>query len=107
YHESNGTSIENTGNGNILTRLGARTWLTSKNGKNTRYAVPFRPFVEAHWLHNSRVFGTSMNGVSIYQDGARDIGEINGGVVGMITPEVAFRADAGIQLGEHGYHNTS
>ncbi|MED8666202.1 hypothetical protein Q5578_25440, partial [Escherichia coli] len=65
----------NTGNGNILTRLGARTWLTSKNGKNTRYAVPFRPFVEAHWLHNSRVFGTSMNGVSIYQDGARDIGE--------------------------------
>ncbi|MFP2443063.1 autotransporter outer membrane beta-barrel domain-containing protein, partial [Escherichia coli] len=44
---------------------------------------------------------------SIYQDGARDIGEINGGVVGMITPEVAFRADAGIQLGEHGYHNTS
>ncbi|MBM2967962.1 autotransporter outer membrane beta-barrel domain-containing protein, partial [Escherichia coli] len=63
YHESNGTSIENTGNGNILTRLGARTWLTSKNGKNTRYAVPFRPFVEAHWLHNSRVFGTSMNGV--------------------------------------------
>lgn len=31
-----------------------------------------------------------MNGVSIYQDGARDIGEINGGVVGMITPEVAF-----------------
>ncbi|WP_434082709.1 autotransporter outer membrane beta-barrel domain-containing protein [Escherichia coli] len=49
----------------------------------------------------------SMNGVSIYQDGARDIGEINGGVVGMITPEVAFRADAGIQLGEHGYHNTS
>ncbi|MGU4282782.1 autotransporter outer membrane beta-barrel domain-containing protein, partial [Escherichia coli] len=40
-------------------------------------------------------------------DGARDIGEINGGVVGMITPEVAFRADAGIQLGEHGYHNTS
>ncbi|HCP3616446.1 TPA: autotransporter outer membrane beta-barrel domain-containing protein, partial [Escherichia coli] len=107
YHESNGTSIENTGNGNILTRLGARTWLTSKNGKNTRYAVPFRPFVEAHWLHNSRVFGTSMNGVSIYQDGARDIGEINGGVVGMITPEVAFRADAGIQLGEHGYRNAS
>ena len=48
-----------------------------------------------------------LNGVSIYQDGARDIGEINGGVVGMITPEVAFRADAGIQLGEHGYHNTS
>ena len=41
-------------------------------------------------MHNSRVFGTSMNGVSIYQDGARDIGEINGGVVGMITPEVAF-----------------
>ncbi|MEN1933657.1 autotransporter outer membrane beta-barrel domain-containing protein [Escherichia coli] len=37
YHESNGTSIENTGNGNILTRPGARTWLTSKNGK--KYAV--------------------------------------------------------------------
>ena len=49
-----------------------------------------------------------MNGVKAYTvDGARDIGEINGGVVGMITPEVAFRADAGIQLGEHGYHNTS
>lgn len=75
----------------IFSPARARTWLTSKNGKNTRYAVPFRPFVEAHWLHNSRVFGTSMNGVSIYRDGARDIGEINGGVVGMITPEVAFR----------------
>lgn len=107
HRESNGTSIENTGNGNILTRLGARTWFVSKNGKNSRYAVPLRPFVEVNWLHNSRVFGTSMNGVSIYQDGARNIVEINGGVVGMITPEVVLRADAGIQLGEHEFHNTS
>ncbi|HCO8834938.1 TPA: autotransporter outer membrane beta-barrel domain-containing protein, partial [Escherichia coli] len=107
HRESNGTSIENTGNGNILTRLGARTWFVSKNGKNSRYAVPLRPFVEVNWLHNSRVFGTSMNGVSIYQDGAHNIGEINGGVVGVITPEVVLRADAGIQLGEHGYRNAS
>ena len=48
-----------------------------------------------------------MNGVSIYQDGAHNIGEINGGVVGVITPEVVLRADAGIQLGEHGYRNAS
>ncbi len=76
YHESNGTSIENTGNGNILTRTGEQEHgLPAKTVKNTRYAVPFRPFVEAHWLHNSRVFGTSMNGVSIYPRMVRVISE--------------------------------
>lgn len=98
--------IINTGNGNILTRLGQEHGLPAKTVK---YAVcgSVQAIVEAHWLHNSRVFGTSMNGVSIYQDGARDIGEINGGVMGMITPEVAFRADAGIQQENMDTLNTS
>ena len=65
--------------------------LPAKNGKNTRW-MRFR---SDHICGGTlvaiivNIFGTSMNGVSIYQDGARDIGEINGGVVGMITPEVA------------------
>lgn len=96
YYESNGISIENIGNGNIFICLGVRIWFISKNGKNMRYVVLFRLFVEVYWLYNSCVFGISMNGVSIYQDGVCDIGEINGGVVGMIILEVVFWVDVGI-----------
>ena len=47
-----------------------------QNGKIRGMPVSVQTICGA-WLHNSRVFGTSMNGVSIYGDGARDIGEIN------------------------------
>lgn len=36
----------------------------------------FQPFVEVNWLHNSKDFSTSMDGVSVTQDGARNIAEI-------------------------------
>lgn len=39
----------------------------------------FQPFVEVNWLHNSKDFSTSMDGVSVTQDGARNIAEIKPG----------------------------
>lgn len=45
----------------------------------------FSPFVEVNWLHNTRDFGTRMNGVTVHQDGARNIGEVKAGVEGQIN----------------------
>ncbi|MFP1496545.1 autotransporter outer membrane beta-barrel domain-containing protein [Escherichia coli] len=48
----------------------------------------FQPFVEVNWLHNSKDFSTSMDGVSVTQDGARNIAEIKlGGRTAKCQPE--------------------
>ena len=50
YHESNGTSIENTGNGNILTQEQEHVWLTSKNGKKYAVCGSVQTIWRQHWF---------------------------------------------------------
>ncbi|EEW2256720.1 autotransporter outer membrane beta-barrel domain-containing protein [Escherichia coli] len=46
----------------------------------------FEPFVEMNWIHNSKDFAVSMNGVKVEQDGASNLGEIKLGVNGNLNP---------------------
>ncbi|MFP1482978.1 autotransporter outer membrane beta-barrel domain-containing protein [Escherichia coli] len=81
HRESNGTLVHSNGDGNVQTRLGVKTWLKSHH-KMDDGNREFQPFVEVNWLHNSKDFSTSMDGVSVTQDGARNIAEIKTGVEG-------------------------
>ncbi|HHI8418166.1 TPA: autotransporter outer membrane beta-barrel domain-containing protein, partial [Escherichia coli] len=85
HRESNGTRVESTGDGNVRTRLGVKTWIKGHNRMDDGKSREFRPFVEVNWLHNTREFGTRMNGVTVHQDGARNIGEVKAGVEGQIN----------------------
>ncbi|HBQ4247614.1 TPA: autotransporter outer membrane beta-barrel domain-containing protein [Escherichia coli] len=107
HRESNGTRVESTGDGNVRTRLGVKTWIKGHNRMDDGKSREFRPFVEVNWLHNTREFGTRMNGVTVHQDGARNIGEVKAGVEGQINDRLNLWGNVGVQAGDRGYSDTS
>lgn len=107
HHESNGTRVESTGDGNIHTRLGVKTWIKSHNKMDEGKSREFSPFVEVNWLHNTRDFGTRMNGVTTYQNGARNIGEVKAGIEGQINSRLNLWGNVGVQVGDKGYSDAS
>ncbi|HFT5322418.1 TPA: autotransporter outer membrane beta-barrel domain-containing protein [Escherichia coli] len=107
HRESNGTRVESTGDGNVRTRLGVKTWIKGHNRMDDGKSREFRPFVEVNWLHNTREFGTRMNGVTVHQDGARNIGEVKAGVEGQINTHLNLWSNVGVQAGDKGYSDTS
>ena len=105
--ESNGTRVESTGNGNVRTRLGVKTWIKGHNKMDDGKSREFSPFVEVNWLHNTRDPGTRMNGVTVHQDGARNIGEVKTGVEGQINDSLKLWGNVGVRLGDRGYSDTA
>ncbi|WP_240780378.1 autotransporter outer membrane beta-barrel domain-containing protein [Serratia proteamaculans] len=104
--ESNGTHVSSQGDNNIQTRVGARAFMkahsTLDNGKDR----DFQPFVEVNWLHNTKRYGATLNGVAIEQAGATNIGEMKAGVEGQLTKRMQLWGNVGQQLGDQGYSNT-
>ncbi|WP_325965924.1 autotransporter outer membrane beta-barrel domain-containing protein [Serratia rhizosphaerae] len=105
--EDNGTRVSSQGNDNIQTRLGVRAFMQGHsrmdNGKNRT----FQPFVEVNWLHNTKRNGVTMNGVSLEQAGATNIGEMKLGVEGQLSKQTALWGGVGQQIGDKGYSNTT
>ncbi|HGX9522486.1 autotransporter outer membrane beta-barrel domain-containing protein, partial [Escherichia coli] len=85
HTEANGSRIENDANNNIQTRLGFRTFIRTQEKNSGPHGDDFEPFVEMNWIHNSKDFAVSMNGVKVEQDGARNLGEIKLGVNGNLN----------------------
>lgn len=106
HTDSNGTYITSDGDGNIQTRIGTRLFLKGHNKLDEGQAREFEPFVEANWLYNTRSFSTSLNGLRINQEGARNIGELKTGVEGQLTRNLTAWGNIGQQIGDKGYNNT-
>lgn len=107
HRESNGTRVSGEGDGNLQTRLGVRTYLKGHNKIDDGKNRTFQPFVEVNWIHNTQEFGTQMDGMSMQQSGARNIGEIKTGVEGQLSPRLNLWGNVGTQVGEKGYKDTS
>ncbi|KOQ81116.1 autotransporter outer membrane beta-barrel domain-containing protein, partial [Pluralibacter gergoviae] len=52
HTEDNGTRVSSDGDGNVLTRLGARAYLNSYSKLDEGKQREFQPFIEANWIHN-------------------------------------------------------
>ncbi|HFM5211144.1 TPA: autotransporter YcgH [Escherichia coli] len=107
HTEANGSRIENDANHNIQTRLGFRTFIRTQEKNSGPHGDDFEPFVEMNWIHNSKDFAVSMNGVKVEQDGARNLGEIKLGVNGNLNPSASVWGNVGVQLGDNGYNDTA
>lgn len=107
HREANGTLISGEGDGNVQTRLGVRTFLKSHSAIDHGKGREFEPFVEVNWLHNTRDFGARMDGVSIRQAGARNLGEIKTGVEGQLDPELNLWGNVGVRMGDKGYNDAA
>lgn len=53
HRENNGTRVESTGDDNVRTRLGVKTWIKGHNKMDDGKSREFSPFVEVNWLHNT------------------------------------------------------
>lgn len=107
HTEANGSRIENDANNNIQTRLGFRSFIRTQEKNSGPHGDDFEPFVEMNWIHNSKDFAVSMNGVKVEQDGARNLGEIKLGVNGNLNPAASVWGNVGMQLGDNGYNDTA
>ncbi len=107
HTEANGSRIENDANNNIQTRLGFRSFIRTQEKNSGPHGDDFEPFVEMNWIHNSKDFAVSMNGVKVEQDGARNLGEIKLGVNGNLNPAASGWGNVGVQLGDNGYNDTA
>ncbi|HHL2459759.1 TPA: autotransporter outer membrane beta-barrel domain-containing protein [Yersinia enterocolitica] len=107
HKEVNGTRVSGEGDGNIQTRLGVKAFMNGYSEQDKGKDRVFQPFVEVNWVHNTNDFGTTMNGVTIKQDGAANIGELKVGVEGQINKQVNLWGNIGQQIGNKGYSDTS
>lgn len=106
HREANGTRVVSEGDGNIQSRLGVRTYLKGHSALDDNAGRTFEPFIEANWLHNTRNFGASLDGVRVDQAGARNIGELKAGVEAKVSQAVSLWGNVAQQLGDKGYSDT-
>ncbi|WP_058758779.1 autotransporter outer membrane beta-barrel domain-containing protein [Pantoea dispersa] len=103
--EQNGSRVQGTGQDNLQSRLGVRTSLRTLLDPQSQSAI--EPYAEANWLHNSKAFGTALNGVNIQQAGTRNAAEMKLGVDARLNANVNLWGGVAQQLGNHSYSDTS
>ncbi|MEB5836832.1 autotransporter outer membrane beta-barrel domain-containing protein [Pantoea dispersa] len=103
--EQNGSRVQGTGQDNLQSRLGVRASLRTLLDPQSQSAIG--PYAEANWLHNSRAFGTALNGVNIQQAGTRNAAEVKLGVDARLNANVNLWGGVAQQLGNHSYSDTS
>lgn len=107
HTEANGTRVGSEGDGNLMTRLGIRTYINSHNKIDDGKDREFQPFIEANWLHNTKNFGTRMDGISSSMKGAKNIAEIKVGVEGQLNKNLNLWGNIGTQVGGNGYNDSA
>ncbi|RKR65535.1 autotransporter family porin [Yokenella regensburgei] len=106
HTRNDGTRVGSEGDGNIQTRLGVRTYLSSHHKMDDGKQREFQPFVEVNWLHNTETFGVKMDGTTVNRDGARNLGEVRTGVEGRLNDRLSVWGNVGVQMGDKGYSDT-
>ncbi|HEN3481026.1 TPA: autotransporter outer membrane beta-barrel domain-containing protein [Yersinia enterocolitica] len=107
HKEANGTNVSGEGDGNIQTRLGVKAFMNGYSVQDKGKDRVFQPFIEANWIHNTKDFGTTMDNVTVKQDGAANIGELKVGVEGQMNKNINLWGNVGQQIGNKGYSDTA
>lgn len=106
HREFNGSMVSTSGEGNVQTRLGMRTYLNSYHEMDNDKSRKFQPYVEANWIHNTKSYSVSMNRFRAERDGARNLVELRTGVEGKINDQLNIWGNVGVQIGDKGYNDT-
>ena len=106
FREDNGTNISFNGEGNIMSRLGIRSYINRNNKLTTLSVKNFEPYIEVNYIHNTKVFGVSMNDYNIEQTGFRNNFEFKFGVNGQLSENMNSWINISHQMGGHSYSDT-
>ncbi|PNM26301.1 autotransporter outer membrane beta-barrel domain-containing protein [Yersinia enterocolitica] len=107
HTETNGTVVSGEGNNNIQTRLGVKAFISPIPTAEKANVPAFKPYVEANWVHNTKDFGTTLDGITVKQAGAANIAELKLGVEGQINNKLNLWGNVGQQVGNNGYSDSS
>lgn len=105
--EANGTQVKGEGDGNVLTRLGVKTYLKGHSAVDNNKQREFQPFLQVNWLHNTRNFATQMDDVRVSQNGAANLAEVKVGLEGKVNPRLNLWGSIAVQMGEAGYNDNA
>lgn len=64
-------------------------------------------FIEGNWIHNTKDYGVTMNGVNLKQKGARNLGEFKTGVDSRLNPNLHLWANTAVRAGSYHYRDLS
>ncbi|MEB6118246.1 autotransporter outer membrane beta-barrel domain-containing protein [Enterobacter roggenkampii] len=106
HRERNGTRVKDETQGNLMTRLGVKAYISGHNAIDDGKSRTFQPFIEANWIHNTQTTRIRMDDVSNDMRGSRNIGELKTGVEGQITPQLSVWGNVAQQIGDKGYSDT-
>ncbi|HDG1710687.1 TPA: autotransporter outer membrane beta-barrel domain-containing protein [Kluyvera ascorbata] len=106
HTEANGTRVKGKGDGNLQTRLGLKALIKGYSAIDEGKEREFQPFVETNWIYNTQSYGVVMNGVTNYQAGTRNIGELKAGVEGQLGKNLHLWGNVAQQIGDKGYSDT-
>ena len=106
HRERNGTRVKDETQGNLMTRLGVKAYISGHNAIDDGKSRTFQPFIEANWIHNTQPTRIRMDDVSNDMRGSRNIGELKTGVEGQITPQLSVWGNVAQQIGDKGYSDT-
>ncbi|MBJ9113321.1 intestinal colonization autotransporter adhesin MisL [Citrobacter sp. FDAARGOS_156] len=106
HREANGTRVKDNTDGNLMTRLGVKAFISGHNAIDDGKSREFQPFVEANWIHNTQTTSVKMDDVSNDMRGTKNIGELKVGVEGQITPRLNVWSNVAQQVGDKGYSDT-
>ncbi|MFV3412787.1 autotransporter outer membrane beta-barrel domain-containing protein [Pseudomonas nitroreducens] len=105
HREANGTKVTGKGDGNVMTRLGARAAVRSNQAGGFANTYGVEPYVETNWIHNSKDFGAKMGSSKFEMDGASDIFEVKLGATSKVNSRVNVWGEVGHQFGDNGYRD--
>lgn len=106
HTEANGTRVKSKNDGNLQTRVGVKAFIKGHSAIDDGKEREFQPFVEANWIYNTQSSGVTMNGISNYQAGTRNIGELKAGVEGQLGKNLHLWGNVAQQVGDKGYSDT-
>jgi outer membrane autotransporter barrel domain len=106
HRDNTGTRVQGEGDNNLQTRLGLRAFLKGHSTADDTTGRSFQPYVEANWVHNTQRYAVRMDGDSLSQQGARNIGEVKTGIEGQLTAALNVWGGVGVSLGDKGYNDT-
>ena len=106
HRERNGTRVKDETQGNLMTRLGVKAYISGHNAIDDGKSRTFQPFIEANWIHNTQTTRIRMDDVSNEMRGTRNIGELKTGVEGQITPQLSVWGNVAQQVGDKGFSDT-
>lgn len=106
HTEDNGTRVIIRGNGNIQSRLGAKTYIAQNPNPGQKTYQILRPYIETNWVHNTNAFSTSMDGERVSQSGTRNMGEVRVGAEGDIIKNINIWGNIGTRFGSNNYNSS-